>query len=130
MAAGILDLIDSEVPDSFQLPVFEAVGDDMLDRVINIFPGNLKLHSDAFPAQVLGPVRQKELEGLGDRTFAIGPRQSLDYDSMARALNTPGSVQKLNNVSPQGNKAESPRSKAVVAGRRLLALRAQILAVF
>jgi hypothetical protein len=130
VASGILDLIDPERPNPFQLPVFETIGDNMLDRVINISPGDLKLHRDAFPAQVLGPVSQKEIEGLGDRTFTIGPRQSLDHDSMVRALDAPGSVQKLNTVSPHGNKTESPHSQTVVARRWLLTFRAQALAVF
>ena len=55
VAFGVLDLIDADGVDLAERAVFQSPGDDMFDRVENLFPGSAKGLRGLFPRKAARP---------------------------------------------------------------------------
>jgi len=68
------------------------------------------------------PTGQKQHVGLGERAFAIAPRNLLDDDGLAAGtIDTPHGVQQKDQKAPEGNELETALGELVVSRSRLLA---------
>jgi hypothetical protein len=56
--------------------------------------------------------------------FAIAPRDLLHHDAAVAAVDAPHAVQEENQKAPERNELKAPLGKMIIAGRRLLAPRA------
>ena len=65
VAFGVLDFVHSDGVDLAQNPVFQAPGDDVLDRVENLLPGSTKRLGSFFPGQAARPAGQEQHVGSG-----------------------------------------------------------------
>ena len=125
MAFGVLDFIDADGFDLAQRPVLQTPGDHMFDGVENLFPGSAKRRGRFFPRKPTRPASQEEHVGLGQAAFAVTPRNFFDDDGGAAAtIDAPHGVQQEDEKSPEGNKLKPPFGELVIAGRRLMAARA------
>ena len=122
---GILDLVYSDGIDLSQSPVLEAPGDHVLDRIEDLLPGSTKRFGSFFPGHPAGPAGQEQHVGSGQRAFAIAPRDFFDDDgAAAAAIDTSHGVQQEDEESPNGDELETPLRELIVAGRGLMAPRA------
>ena len=101
------------------------MGDDVFDRVENLFPGSAKGICRFFPGKAARPTGQEEHIGLGQCALAIGPGDFFDDDgAAAAAIDAPHGVQQENEKSPERDELEAAFGELIVAGRRLMAARA------
>ena len=125
VAFGVLDFIDADGVDLAERAVLQSPGDDMLDRIENLVPGSAKRFGGFFPRKPARPTGQEEHIGFGQGAFAVAPGNFFDdHGAAAAAIDAPHGVQQEDEESPQGNELEAPLGELVVAGRRLMAARA------
>ena len=97
----------------------------MFDGIEDLFPGGAKCFRRFFPGKAARPTSQEEHIGFGQRTFAVAPRNFFDDDGAATtAIDAPHGVEQKDEKSPQGDELKAPFGKLIVAGRRLMAARA------
>ena len=102
-----------------------AAVDDMLDSVKNLPPGSAKCFSRLFPGKTARPTGEEEHVSLGQRAFALTPRNFFDHNgTAAAAVDTPHGVKQEDEESPQGDELKAAFGELIVAGSRLMAARA------
>jgi hypothetical protein len=120
-----LDLIDADGIDLAKGAVFQAPGDDMLDRVENLFPGSAECLCSFFPREAASPAGQEEHVHVGQGVFAVAPGNFFDDDGVAAAaIDASHGVQQEDEVSPERDELEAALVELVVTGRRQAAARA------
>lgn len=125
MAFGILNFIDADGVDLAERAVLQAMGDDVFDRVENLFPGSAEGFRRFFPGRAARPTGEEEHISLGQRALAIGPGNFFDDDgAAAAAIDPPHGVQQEDEKSPERDELEAALGKLIIAGRRLVAARA------
>jgi len=77
------------------------------------------------PGKVACPARQKQHIDFGQGAFAVAPRNLFDdHGGATAAIDAPHGVQQEDEKSPERNELEAAFGKLVIAGRRLVAARA------
>jgi hypothetical protein len=77
------------------------------------------------PGKVACPARQEEHIGFGQGAFSVAPRNLFDdHGGATTAIDAPHGVQQEDKKPPERNELEAAFGKLVIAGRRLMAARA------
>jgi len=125
VALGVLDFIDADGVDLTQSPVFQPLGDDVLNGVEHLIPRSSERLDRLFPGKAARPARQKQHVCFRQRAFSIAPRNLLDHDRAAAAtVHAPHGVQQEDAKSPQRNELEAPLGELIVPASGLVTARA------
>src|SRR5271169_6473735 len=124
LALSPMDFVNPYRPHLLQLTLRQSPLDKPFHRAIHRFPTGLKYLGRLPPAQPPCPARQEPHHGSRDWTLAFTPRYLFHHHPMLCAFHPPGRVAELGGNSPQRHKQPAPLRQSVVAGRRLLTLRA------
>ncbi|NIS80662.1 MAG: hypothetical protein GTO14_10745, partial [Anaerolineales bacterium] len=107
-----------------QVAVFQAPRNGVFYRAKHVLPRRAKGLGHVFPTETLGPARQEPAIGRRQLMLAVTPGDLFHLHPTPRAVHTPHRVHEENRNLPQRYKLEPPRWLTVVAGRRLVAVRA------
>src|SRR5262249_1828938 len=125
VAFGVLDFIHTDGSDGSERAMLQAPGDDVLDRIANLFPGGAKGLGGFLPGELAGPARQKQHIGPGQLVLAIGPRNLFDQHATVRAVDAPHAVQQEDPKAPARDELKARFGKGAVTGGGFLATGAE-----
>lgn len=119
VAFGVLDLIDADGIDLAEGAVLQAPGDNMLDRVEDLFPGSAKCLRGFLPRQAASPAGQKEHVDGSQSVLAVAPGDLFDDDGVAAAaIDAPHGVQQEDEESPKRNELKAVLVDSAVTRQR------------
>ena len=103
MPFGVLDFIDADSVDLAERPVFQSPGNDMLDRIENLFPGSAKGFGRFLARKSSRSAGQEQYVGLGQGTLTAAPRNFLDHNDVAvPAVDAPHGVEQEDKIPKVG----------------------------
>ena len=117
------DLINTNIYDTAQIPILQAVVHDIFNRFSNCIPMKAKELPHHVPCHYPSPCSQDKTEGNGQWTFPSGPGDLLDLHATLGAAHTAGRINQNDGNPPKGDVFPLSLGQGVVSGSATAAAR-------
>ncbi len=94
---------------------------DIFNSSEHFLPAGSETHRHLCPGELLRPVRQKLLVGIGEFSLSPCPGNLLDFNPTINTIDTPHQVDQKHPITPQGNELEAAYIQLIIKRCRLTA---------